>query len=47
MDQSKLLERPYKKLLNECFSFEMCHSELKLRAIKDRLQNQQKSPFAS
>ena len=27
---STSLERPYKKLLNACFSFEIRHSELKL-----------------
>ena len=25
-DLSTLLERPYKELLNACFSFEICHS---------------------
>ncbi len=31
---NRLLERPYKELLNACFSFEIKHSKLKLYAFK-------------
>ena len=38
-DLSTSLERPYKELLNACFSFETCHSFLKLWGVKERPQN--------
>ena len=37
-DLSTSLERPYKELLNELFSFEIHHSELKW-VVKERPQN--------
>ncbi len=33
-DLSTSLERPYKELLNACFSFEIRHSKLKLWVVK-------------
>ncbi len=35
-NSSTSLEKPYKKLLNPCFSFEIRHSQLKIWVVKDR-----------
>ena len=39
---STSLERSYKELLNACFSFEICPSELKLWTVKERATKWQK-----
>ncbi len=39
------LERPYKELLNELIIFEICQSELKLWAVKERASKWQKIPL--
>ena len=44
-DLSTSLERPYKELLNALISFEICHSELVLWAVKERASKWQKNPF--
>ena len=43
-DLSTSFERPCKELLNALISFEIRHSELKLRAVRKRAQNG-KNPF--
>ncbi len=40
---STSFERPYKKILNALVSFEICHSQLKLWAVKERAPKWQKS----